>query len=222
MSLAPNATIDRCWNRIGIQGDKSCPHLARHVHCRNCSVFSQAARARLDAPAEPEYLDQLTQRYAQAQAATAAGDRSLVVFRIGREWLGLNPRAVAEVIGPRPIHRIPHRAARILRGLINWRGDLTLCLDLGAILNLEEGAEPQGGANQRKCLIMTTPEGAVATEIDEVAGVSRFSAKLGLAPPATSAKAQNSFVTILFNWRDRQVSGLNESRLFAFINRHLA
>ena len=35
--------IDDCWNRIGIYGDKSCPVLPEHIHCRNCSVYSAAA-----------------------------------------------------------------------------------------------------------------------------------------------------------------------------------
>ena len=40
--------IDDCWNRIGIYGDKSCPVLPEHIHCRNCSVYSAAATRLLD------------------------------------------------------------------------------------------------------------------------------------------------------------------------------
>ncbi|MCW1245836.1 chemotaxis protein CheW, partial [Pseudomonas sp. SAICEU22] len=40
--------IDDCWNRIGVHGDKSCPLLAEHIHCRNCSVYSAAATRLLD------------------------------------------------------------------------------------------------------------------------------------------------------------------------------
>ena len=36
--------IDDCWNRIGVHGDKSCPLLSEHIHCRNCAVYSAAAR----------------------------------------------------------------------------------------------------------------------------------------------------------------------------------
>ena len=32
--------IDDCWNRIGVHGNKSCPLLAEHVHCRNCAVYA--------------------------------------------------------------------------------------------------------------------------------------------------------------------------------------
>ena len=40
--------IDDCWNRIGIHGDKSCPLLIDHIHCRNCAVYSAAATRLLD------------------------------------------------------------------------------------------------------------------------------------------------------------------------------
>ena len=35
-------TVDDCWNRIGVSGDRSCPELQAHLHCRNCSVSSSA------------------------------------------------------------------------------------------------------------------------------------------------------------------------------------
>ena len=40
--------VDDCWNRIGVFGDKSCPRLERHIHCRNCEVYGAAAIALLD------------------------------------------------------------------------------------------------------------------------------------------------------------------------------
>ena len=48
LTLTDTQAIDDCWNRIGIHGDKSCPLLAEHIHCRNCSVYSAAATRLLD------------------------------------------------------------------------------------------------------------------------------------------------------------------------------
>ena len=51
MSGAP----DPCWRRIGVYGgDHSCPLLAQTLHCRNCQVFSDAARTMFGRPSEPE------------------------------------------------------------------------------------------------------------------------------------------------------------------------
>ncbi len=85
--------IDDCWNRIGIYGDKSCPLLVDHIHCRNCAVYSAAATRLLD-------------RYAllqesHEQVAVVAGEeivtRSLLMFRLGEEWLGLATRCLVEI-----------------------------------------------------------------------------------------------------------------------------
>jgi len=35
---------EACWRRIGVSGDRSCPELAQHVHCRNCPVYAGAAQ----------------------------------------------------------------------------------------------------------------------------------------------------------------------------------
>ncbi|NOP35791.1 hypothetical protein, partial [Klebsiella pneumoniae] len=43
-----DALIDDCWNRIGVHGNKQCPLLERHVHCRNCEVYAAAATRLLD------------------------------------------------------------------------------------------------------------------------------------------------------------------------------
>jgi len=49
------AAIDDCWNEIGVRGDRSCPRLKEHGHCRNCPVFSSAAAVRLDAQLPTDY-----------------------------------------------------------------------------------------------------------------------------------------------------------------------
>lgn len=45
---ADSVEIDACWSRIGVRGDRSCPELERHIHCRNCPKYGAAARAILD------------------------------------------------------------------------------------------------------------------------------------------------------------------------------
>ena len=84
--------IDDCWNRIGIYGDKSCPRLPEHIHCRNCSVYSAAATRLLDRYSfEQEHVEQYATRADERKVAT----RSLMIFRLGDEWLGLATRRVS-------------------------------------------------------------------------------------------------------------------------------
>ena len=106
---------DACWNRIGVWGDRSCPELAKVTHCHNCPVFAAAGRRFLDAPSPPDYLDEWTARLAAPGATAATGDESSVlVFRLGDEWLALPVGVLVEVTRPRPAAPgpAPRRAAR--------------------------------------------------------------------------------------------------------------
>src|SRR5271157_2128269 len=133
-----------CWNRIGTAGDRSCP------------VFALAARTFFDRPALERYLAEWTQWLAgspvtvslEAGTSAALSDRDLVsvlIFRLGREWMAFPTQAIAEVTVPRPIHRIPHRSNAILIGLVNLRGQLQLCISLHGLLGLES---PQSSSSQ--------------------------------------------------------------------------
>ena len=43
-ALPLHAPPDRCWQEIGVWGDRSCPELAAVTHCHNCPVFAAAGR----------------------------------------------------------------------------------------------------------------------------------------------------------------------------------
>jgi chemotaxis-related protein WspD len=142
-----------CWNRIGTSGDRSCPELNTHIHCRNCPVFASAARAFFDRPAPEGYLAEWTQWLAsseelarhEAGETLAESDRDRVgvlIFRLGREWLAFRTQTVAEVTVPRPVHRIPHRSNATLIGLVNLRGQLQLCVSLHGLLGVEATPGP--------------------------------------------------------------------------------
>src|SRR5437588_4360 len=104
--------IDDCWNRIGIGGDRTCPELAVHIHCRSCPVFSAAARrvvmgsrtARWAFPAE-EVLG--VQRIARADLRTvsstftkAAKGYSQSVFSCNDRTVGLlDEKRILEALG---------------------------------------------------------------------------------------------------------------------------
>src|SRR5437667_10341199 len=103
-------TVRDCWNLIGIAGDRSCPELERHIHCRNCPVFSKAARGFFDHPAPEGYLAEWGRLLAAPVTPAESEDLSVLIFRLGNEWLALRTRVVVEVTTPRPVHRIPHRS----------------------------------------------------------------------------------------------------------------
>ena len=109
--------IDNCWKRIGIEGDKSCPELARFSHCRNCPTFSLAAAALLDRELPGEAAAGVTGMFGEEAAAQETETESVMVFRVGSEWFALPTLALDEIVELRPIHSLPHRRNSGLLGL---------------------------------------------------------------------------------------------------------
>src|SRR5262249_26555605 len=144
-----------CWQRIGVAGDRSCPELNTFIHCRNCPVFANAARSFFDRPAPEGYLAEWTRWLADADGlgpraepeATKEEDKgdtqsqregiSVLIFRLGEEWLALRTGAVVEVTTPRPVHRVPHRSNRVFTGLVNLQGQAQLCVSLHGLLGVD-------------------------------------------------------------------------------------
>ncbi|WP_088145916.1 chemotaxis protein CheW, partial [Achromobacter denitrificans] len=142
--------VDDCWNRIGIRGDKSCPQLPAHVHCRNCPVYAAAAKRILDRlPPQMEDGDDA------AAGTQERGDlSSLLVFRVQREWLALPTRALDEVAGMRRILGLPHRRDPAMLGVANVRGTLTVCVSLPRLLGLDAMAQARERPAAARMLIL--------------------------------------------------------------------
>src|SRR5471030_2732737 len=135
------AGLNDCWNKIGVHGDGSCPELERHVHCRNCPVYSASAAKLLDADLPPGHLDEWTGHFSGEQKVEEAGTQSVVIFRLGAEWLALPTAVFKEVATLRAVHSLPHRRSGLVLGLANVRGALLVCVSLGDMLGLEKAAE---------------------------------------------------------------------------------
>ncbi|WP_147464544.1 chemotaxis protein CheW, partial [Pseudomonas cannabina] len=161
--------IDDCWNRIGIHGDRSCPLLADHIHCRNCAVYSAAATRLLDRYAlAQEHHEQFQGSVLQRDIKT----RSILVFRLCDEWLGLVSRCLSEVALHQTIHSLPHQRSRAMLGVANVRGALVACISLVELLGLDSHAAPAPSARVvPRMLIVAAEGGPVVVPVDEVDGI---------------------------------------------------
>jgi chemotaxis-related protein WspD len=220
--LSLTVTTD-CWNRIGVLGDRSCPELATVQHCHNCPVFTTAGRQFLDKPSPGGYLDEWTERLALPLEDEAANLESILVFRLGEEWLGLPARVLVEVTIPRPLHRIPHRGG-LLSGLVNIRGELHLCVRLDLVLGLGGGDADAGGAGGEagphsvgrlpRFLVVKRDGEAWVFPVDEVDQVHRFPAAKAARVPATVSRSLNRLTRGVFASEGRSVGCLDDARLF--------
>lgn len=217
--------LDDCWKRIGVQGDRSCPRLQEHVHCRNCPVYSANARQLLRRPAPDGYLRDATAHYARVTQIEAAGSRTVLVFRVGAEWLALPSTLLDEVAESRARHTLPHRRSGALLGVVNVRGELLACVSIALALGI--AANPAGPTEARRAsparlLVLKDDEGRLACPVDEVFGVQRFHPQDLQALPATVSSAATRYTQAILPWQQRSVAVLDAPLLLYTLGRSLA
>jgi chemotaxis-related protein WspD len=218
----PAAQIYDCWNTIGVSGNGSCRELPRFTHCRNCPVYASAAAQLLDRPVTPELRREWMEHFAREKKLTASARTSLVIFRIGPEWLALPTPAFQEVAESRTMHTLPHRRHGVVLGLANIRGELLICASLGRLLGVEpEAARARSRTVYERLLVANWDGSRLVFPVDEVHGIHRVHDDELRAPPATVAKSALSCTRSVFPWCERTVGLLDAEVLFATLNRNL-
>ena len=208
-----DAHIDDCWNRIGVRGDKQCPLLERHVHCRNCEVYAAAATRLLDRYA-------LTQDH---QAAAVQPDEentghSMLLFRLGEEWLALATACLVEIAPLQAVHSLPHQRSRLLHGVANVRGALVPCLSLADLLGVQAGSTEQRSARAMpRMLILAAEGGPVVMAVEEIDGIHRLDPQL-----LGSGRDATRFTAAVLQWRGRSVRVLDDQHLLSAVQRSLS
>jgi chemotaxis-related protein WspD len=215
-------SVDDCWSRIGVRGDGSCPELAKHTHCRNCPVYAQAGALLLERALTPGYRQEWAAHFARPKFTVSPGTLSVVLFRIGPEWLALPTVVFQEVAEQRPLHSMPHRRKTSLLGLVNVRGELLLCVSLARVLGLAHTSAPNHGQLAYQRLLVTSWESQrLVIPVDEVHGIERFEADQLREPPATLSKSGTSYTKGVLTWHGRLVIYLDSALLFPALNQSL-
>lgn len=180
-------TLDDCWNRIGIQGDQSCERLVEYLHCRNCPVYSDAARVLMQRRVPAAYAQEWAEHFAAPLAAERVGERSMMVFRLGREWLGVPTGCLVRITDQTPAHRLPHRSNAVLTGIVNAGGRLTAQFSLAALLSIDQ--QPASDITDRRryarSMLLALGAHTLSVPVQEVHGIARYRAADVMAVPAT-------------------------------------
>lgn len=208
--------MTECWKTIGVFGDASCPELVTYTHCRNCRVFTAAGRQLMERPAPPGYREEWTAQLARPKPRLGR-DHSMLVFRVGREWLALDTLLCSEVSRWVRPHRIAHRHGGVLAGLVNIRGQLLLCVQLVALLKLGRERAPEPGAR----LVVIAREGVIwALIVDEVHGVLQVPRDAVEPPP--QAVGDGGHLRGVVRWNDHGVGYLDGDALFTALSTAVA
>jgi len=211
--LQSQPAVDDCWNRIGVFGDKRCERLERHIHCRNCEVYGAAAIALLDRYGSS--LERDADDYGQGEEQEPVGEqRSLLIFRLGEQWLAIATRCLAEVMPVSPIHSLPHRKSTGLLGVTNVRGTLVACLSLSELLDLETDDSRQNG--QRvipRMLILESGSGPLVVPVDEVSGIQKIPLARISNAKQDDKRTISRFTAGVLQWRGQSITLLNDEQL---------
>lgn len=219
-AAAPTTELQDCWNKIGVYGQGTCPELERHIHCRNCPVYSRAGGLLLDRPLPEGYRQEWTRHFGKLKNLTTSGRTSALLFRLGPEWLALPTQAFQEVAERRLIHSLPHRRQGIVLGLANIRGELVICASLGRLLGIEKVQRKAARTVYDRLLVCNWEGKRLAFPVEEVFGIYRFETHQLQPVPATVAPGQ-SFSRGILLWQERAVGFLDADQLFSTLNRSL-
>ncbi|MGV8917492.1 MAG: chemotaxis protein CheW [Pseudomonas sp.] len=219
LTLQDAQAIDDCWNRIGIHGDRSCPLLPDHIHCRNCSVYCAAATRLLDRYSlAQEHRVQVLDH----QVASEIKTRSILVFRLGEEWLGLPTRCLVEVSPLQVIHSLPHQRSRALLGVANVRGALVACLSLIELLGLESAPLANQSARiMPRMLIVAAQGGPVVLPVDEVDGIHGMDQRELDSASVCGHHTDAKYTRGVLQWKARSLRLLDEEQLLSAVARSL-
>lgn len=213
-----NGAPGDCWKGIGTWGDRSCPELKAHFHCRNCPIFSAGAARLLDTEVSATYLAEHARHYGAAKKDVRPGERSVVIFRLAGEWLALASTVFREIATLRPVHSLPHRRDRVVMGLTNIRGELLVCVSLSHALGLVD--QPATDTTARLAVISRDGDRFVF-RAQEIAEICRYNDADLSAAPATLGHGQATYTRGILTWHGQPVGVLDDQLLFYTLNRNL-
>lgn len=217
--------LDDCWNRIGVWSKQaaSCPQLADCVHCRNCERYSQAGRAMLERPVPDDYREQWTRRLARPKQISEVSSNPVLLFRLGDEWFAISSRCVCEITPMLAIHSVPHCDDKLVKGLVNIRGELKICVSIGSALQIDRASESHFTDHEilERMVLIEKDEHSFVFPVSEIEGIAHYG-EHDLRPlPSTLANARSKITTGIFQLQDRQVGVLDHELLFYALARGL-
>lgn len=112
-----------------------------------------------------------------------AGPKQLCTFHAGGAYFGIPVEQVQEVVRPQPITPVP-LAPKVVRGLINLRGQILMAIDLRSRLGLGEPDDQSKLMN----VVVRTGDSPVSFLVDEIGEVLDVDENTFESPPRDAAR----------------------------------
>lgn len=209
---------EKCWDTIGVLGDKSCPELTQYVTCRNCPELILSGRSLFDRPVPDSLLREWSSLYELEKETEKPGSMSGVVFRLGEEWFCLGAQYFESIVEDRKPHTIPHRTNRFFLGVVNVNGELLLCISLKNLLGIAANSE-LSDENTCRMMIVTKDSERFALQVDEIMTVARFLPEDMRRLPVNISKFPESLTSGIFDIAGKDAGWLDDTKLFDSLRR---
>lgn len=161
----------------------------------------------------------------EKSTATTQGETSVLVFRIGSEWIGLSSKVLQEVLDMRPIHTVPSTYNESFLGVVNVRGQLRLCVALKTLLEISSPEQPQDhqrgsyGKKYRRMVVVRREAEVWVFPVDEVYGVVSCDIEQLENIPVTVLKSTANYLKGVWFWQEKRVAILEDELLFESLRR---
>jgi len=139
-----------------------------------------------------------------------AASRQLCTFYVGDDYLGIPVAQVQEVVRPQPITPVP-LADKVVRGLINLRGQILTAIDLRYRLGLGEPGDPAKLMN----VVVRTSDSPVSFLVDEIGEVVDVNEETFEAPPETLQGEMRELIGGAYKLESRLLLALSAERAIA-------
>ncbi len=125
-------------------------------------------------------------------------DRQFCTFFLDGLFFGVEVQKVQEVICYQEMTRVP-LASRVIKGLINLRGQIVTAIDLRRRLELGDRKENQLPMN----VVVRTDDGAVSLLVDEIGDVLEVDQKNFERPPETIRGVARELIRGVYKLKER-------------------
>ena len=124
--------------------------------------------------------------------------RQFCTFKLDDLYFGVDVRLVQEVIRYQTMTAVP-LASRVVRGLINLRGQIVTAIDLRRRLELKEAPSDRPPMN----VVIRTDDGAVSLLVDEIGDVIEVTDETLEPPPTTIEGVARDLITGVYKLDDQ-------------------
>jgi chemotaxis-related protein WspD len=210
---------EHCWEAIGVYGDRACPELPKHTHCRNCPVFASAGLRLFDRDPPPGYTNEWAETIAKADVPPDFSTIPVLLFRVADEWLALHVRHTVEVAPVKTIRHVPHLNDDVFAGLVNIRGELQPAISLKKLMQINDAEKSKPDPNLMRLLVVTMEGVLWVFVVDEVFDIRHLlESQLGHLP-GTVGSSPSVYTQGVFRWEGKAVGYIDTNRIFAALKR---